>query len=128
MPVFLRPPENCAGAGIGALQLSRNEDGTVEIPDGVDYSELLNHGFTPVSEADLAPIRLKKIAEDEARIEAEVERRLAARMGCISAQAPAKGAAPEEPPAKDAVAAQEPPQEDAPAAEVKEAAAAKPKK
>ncbi len=81
MPVFLRPPQNCAGAGIGQLQFEPNEEGLIEIPDGVDYAELLNHGFTPVSEADLVPMRLKIAEAEEKRIQAEVQKRVASIMG-----------------------------------------------
>ena len=80
MPVSLRPPEGCAGASIGPLELELDENGIVTVPDGIDYSELLNHGFTPCTDSDLVPLRLKAQQEEEARIEAEVERRVQERI------------------------------------------------
>jgi hypothetical protein len=76
MPVSLRPPEGCAGAGIGQLDLVPNEHGIVEIPDGIDFSELLNHGFTPCSEADLVPLRLAAAKAEEDKFNAAVEARV----------------------------------------------------
>ena len=76
MPVSLKFPEGCVAAGIGQLELIPDENGIAEIPDGIDYEELLNHGFTPCSEADLVPVRLKKQAEEEAKLNAKVQQRI----------------------------------------------------
>ena len=50
----------------GDLEFVPDEEGIIEVPDGVDYSSFLDHGFEPCSEGDLVPLRRsahKEIAE-----------------------------------------------------------------
>lgn len=56
MPIYLMAPADCSSASIGSLQVIPDEKGLAEIPDGVDCSPLLDHGFTPCTEQDLAAI------------------------------------------------------------------------
>ena len=61
----LKFPENCSSASIGDFELVPDEKGCAVIPIGIDYSELLNHGFTPATESDLLPIKQKALAEKQ---------------------------------------------------------------
>ena len=57
--IQLKAPEGCTSAGIGGETFLADTDGIVYIPSGLDYQNLLDHGFTPISESDLLPILLR---------------------------------------------------------------------
>ncbi len=61
MPSYLKAPLGTIGCGVGGVQITVDEDGIAEIPDGVDHLRLLDHGFSSeFTESDLAKVRIKR--------------------------------------------------------------------
>ena len=46
MPTILKTPEGSGGVGLGGVEYMPDTKGCVSIPDGIDYTALLNHGLT----------------------------------------------------------------------------------
>jgi len=66
MPVRLKAPVGCSSASIGDMEFVPDAEGVIEVPDDVDYAELLNHGFTPASRTDLRPVKLSYMKDKDA--------------------------------------------------------------
>jgi hypothetical protein len=48
------------------MEFVPDAEGVIEVPDDVDYAELLNHGFTPASRTDLRPVKLSYMKDKDA--------------------------------------------------------------
>lgn len=46
MAIKLKVPEGCGNVGLAGAEYTPDEHGCITIPDGVDYSSLLDHGLT----------------------------------------------------------------------------------
>lgn len=53
----LKAPARCRSTTIGDLHLDVGDDGIVNVPDGVDFRPLLDHGFALVRLADVKPMQ-----------------------------------------------------------------------
>jgi len=71
MPIKLKVPEGCGGVGLAGSEYTPDEHGCITIPDGVDYTPLLDHGLTiaPATTPPAAAQGGEKALEDMTKAE-----------------------------------------------------------